>query len=200
LQEDYSNPLLGEARQYLDQIDISGRKMIELVDGLLALSRSTCGELEHDVVDLSAMAERQMAELAQGEPERKVTSKVDSGLQTHGDARMIEVVMRNLLGNAWKYSGQAAAASIRVYAEARQGQQYFCVADNGAGFDMVLASRLFQPFQRLHRQEEFPGIGIGLATVQRIVHRHGGVIDARGEPGKGATFCFTLAATPGAAI
>jgi len=194
LQEDYGSQLPGEARQYLDQIDIAGRKMNELVDGLLALSRSTCGELEHDVVNLSAMAECQLAELAQGEPERKVTSKVDSGLRAHGDARMIEVVMRNLLSNAWKYSGQTAAASIRVYAEERQGQQYFCVADNGAGFDMAHASRLFQPFQRLHRQEEFPGIGIGLATVQRIVHRHGGVIEARGEPGKGATFCFSLAA------
>ena len=194
LQEDYGDQLQGETKLFLKQIDIAGHKMNELVDGLLALSRSTRGELQHDVVDLSAMAERLLAELAQGEPERKVTIKVESDLQTHGDARMIEVVMRNLLSNAWKYSSQAAAASIRVYAETRQGEQYFCVADNGAGFDMVYASRLFQPFQRLHRQEEFPGIGIGLATVQRIVRRHGGVIEARGLPGKGATFCFSLAA------
>jgi light-regulated signal transduction histidine kinase (bacteriophytochrome) len=121
---------------------------------------------------------------------------VEAGLQARGDARMIEAVMRNLLGNAWKYSTHAAAPSIRMYAEERDGARRFCVADNGAGFDMAHSNRLFQPFQRLHRQEEFPGIGIGLATVQRIVHRHGGVIEARGEPGKGATFCFTLSDTP----
>ena len=200
LQEDYGSQLQGEAKLFLNQIDIAGYKMNELVDGLLALSRSTRGEFEHVMVDLSAMAKRQLAELAQGEPERKVTIKVESDLQTHGDAGMIEVVMRNLLSNAWKYSSQVAAASIRVYAEERQGQQYLCVADNGAGFDMAHANRLFQPFQRLHRQEEFPGIGIGLATVKRIVHRHGGVIEARGEPGKGATFCFTLTTAPGASI
>jgi signal transduction histidine kinase len=125
-----------------------------------------------------------------------VTVQIASGLQTHGDTRMIELIMRNLLGNAWKYTAHAAAATIRVYAEELNGARRFCVADNGAGFDMAHTDRMFQPFQRLHRQEEFPGIGIGLATVQRIVHRHGGDIEARGEPDKGAVFCFTLTVMP----
>lgn len=109
-----------------------------------------------------------------------------------GDARMLEAALANLLGNAWKYSGHAAAARIRVYAEDRDDARWFCVADNGAGFDMAHAERLFKPFQRLHRQEEFPGIGIGLATLQRIVQRHAGRIEARGEVGQGANFCFCL--------
>jgi len=195
LTEDYGSQLQGEARVYLQQIDIASRKMNELVDGLLVLSRSTRGELAHDDIDLSAMAERQLAELARSAPEHHVAIVVEGGLKLRGDARMFEVVLRNLLDNAWKYSSHAAVPEIRVYREERDGQTYFCVADNGAGFDMAHANRLFQPFQRLHRQEEFPGIGIGLATVQRIVHRHGGSIEARGEPGKGAVFCFSLATT-----
>lgn len=194
--EDYGGQLQGEAGVYLQQIDIAGRKMSELIDGLLVLSRSTRGELRHDTLDISGLSERLLAELARGEPERRVEVQVETGLRAYSDARMIEVAMSNLLGNAWKYSTREAAACIRVYAEEQAGARRFCVADNGAGFDMAHTNRLFQPFQRLHRQEEFPGIGIGLATVQRIVHRHGGVIEARGEPGKGAVFCFTLAEMP----
>jgi signal transduction histidine kinase len=195
LSEDYGSQLQGDAKVYLEQIDLASHKMSELIDGLLVLSRSTRGELQYDTMDLAALSQRLLAELAQGDPERRVKVQVEAGLHTHGDARMIEVVLRNLLGNAWKYSAHVAvpaAAEIRVYREERDGQIFFCVADNGAGFDMAHANRLFQPFQRLHRQDEFPGIGIGLATVQRIVHRHGGVIEARGEPGKGAVFCFSL--------
>ena len=105
---------------------------------------------------------------------------------------MIGVVMQNLLDNAWKYTAKTTTAEIKVYAEKNRGGEWICVADNGAGFDMDHGSKLFQPFQRLHRQEEFPGIGIGLATVQRIVHRHGGRIEAEGVPGQGARFCFSL--------
>ena len=105
---------------------------------------------------------------------------------------MIEVVMRNLLGNAWKYTTGTAEPIIRVYVEKEEAESFFCVADNGAGFEMSHADKLYQPFQRLHRQDEFPGIGIGLATVQRIVHRHGGTIHATGECQKGATFRFSL--------
>jgi light-regulated signal transduction histidine kinase (bacteriophytochrome) len=105
---------------------------------------------------------------------------------------MIELVMQNLLSNAWKYSAHRAIAIIEVFAEDLESGRRFCVTDNGAGFDMAYANRLFQPFQRLHRQEEFPGTGIGLATVQRIVQRHGGNIEAFAEPDKGARFYFTL--------
>ena len=197
LREDYGELLQGEAKVYLEQIDLASGKMGDLIDGLLSLSRCTRGELRHDAVDISGLSERLLAELALNDPERQVSVQVQSGLQAYGDARMIEVVMSNLLANAWKYTQQAAAPGIRVYAEDPIGGRRFCVADNGAGFDMAHANRLFQPFQRLHRQEEFPGIGIGLATVQRIVHRHGGSIEARGEPGKGASFCFTLSDMPG---
>jgi PAS domain S-box-containing protein len=192
LTEDYGDQFQDEAKIYLDQIDIAGRKMGELIDALLVLSRSTRGELRHDEVDISAVAERLLAELKQSEPERQVAVQVEAGLQAYGDARMIEVVMHNLLDNAWKYTAHTEAPNIRIYAEEQDGVRRFCVADNGAGFDMAHASRLFQPFQRLHRQDEFPGIGIGLATVQRIVQRHGGTLEAQGQPGEGAVFCFTL--------
>lgn len=192
LVEDYGGKLDGEARVYLEQIILASKKMGELVDGLLTLSRSTRGERRHDTVDLSALAEILLGELALQEPARRVAWRVEPGLRVEGDNAMIEVVMRNLLGNAWKYTARTAEPLIRVYAEMVDGERFYCVADNGAGFAMAHAGKLFQPFQRLHRQDEFPGIGIGLATVQRIVHRHGGAIRAQGEPGKGATFCFSL--------
>ena len=192
LVKDYGDQLQGEARVYLDQIGLASRKMSELIDGLLALSRSTRGELRHDVLDISSLAESLLAELAHGDPGRQVAVQVEAGLQARGDARMIEAVMRNLLGNAWKYTAHAAAPSIRVYAEERDGARYTCVADNGAGFDMAHANRLFQPFQRLHPSAEFEGMGIGLAIVRRIVRRHGGRIWAESVPDEGATFFFTL--------
>ncbi len=193
LVEDYGDQLEGEARDYLNEIVIGSRHMGQLIDGLLTLSRSTRGELNRDRVDLRAVANRIRLELEQAEPQRRVEWCIGPGLFARGDERMIEVVMRNLLGNAWKYTAGTEEAKIRIYAEQEGDERYFCVADNGAGYDMVHAEKLFQPFQRLHRQDEFPGIGIGLATTQRIVHRHGGKIQATGTPGKGATFRFTLA-------
>lgn len=192
LEEDYGKELKGEAHVFLEQITIASRKMGELIDGLLTLSRSTRGELRHDTVDLAAMAECVRDELAGTEPGRQVAWWIEPGLVARGDARMIEVVMRNLIGNAWKYTARAKEPAIRVFAEEHGGERLFYVADNGAGFDMAHAGKLFQPFQRLHRQEEFPGIGIGLATAQRIIHRHGGRISAESAPGQGATFCFSL--------
>jgi light-regulated signal transduction histidine kinase (bacteriophytochrome) len=167
--------------------------MGELIDGLLTLSRSTRGELIRDPLDVSLMAEQIRDELVREEPGRAVTWQIEPGMQARGDARMLEIVMRNLIGNAWKYTSGTPNPLIRVYTEDRAGSHCYCIADNGAGFDMGHSQLLFKPFQRLHRQEEFPGIGIGLATVQRIVHRHGGVISAEAEPGKGAIFRFTLA-------
>ncbi|MFA7322062.1 MAG: ATP-binding protein [Dokdonella sp.] len=194
LSEDYGTQLDGEAASYLEQIDIASRKMGELIDGILALSRSTRGGLQRDEIDISALATRLLEELQRAEPARRVGWTVQAGLWAVGDARMIEAVLRNLLSNAWKYSGKAAAAEIRVFAGEVAGQRGFCIADNGAGFDMAHAGQLFQPFRRLHRQEEFPGTGIGLATVQRIIHRHGGEIRGEGRPDAGACFCFTLSA------
>lgn len=193
--EDYGDRLDGEAKVYLDQIDISSRKMGELIDGILTLSRSTRGELQRDPIDISALAERLLEALARNEPERRIDWQVEPNLWATGDARMIEVVLHNLLGNAWKYTGKTASPTIRVRSGEIDGKPGICVSDNGAGFDLAHASLLYQPFKRLHRQEEFPGIGIGLATVQRIVHRHGGEIRAEGRPGAGARFCFTLPAS-----
>lgn len=192
LMEDYGDKLEAEARDYLNEIVIGSRHMGQLIDGLLTLSRSTRGELRHDRVDLSAMAERIRVELEKSEPQRRVTWRIEAGLSGGGDGRMIEVVMRNLLDNAWKYTAGVAEPLIRIYGELERDERYYCVADNGAGFDMAHAEKLFQPFQRLHRQDEFPGIGIGLATAQRIVHRHGGSIHATGQPHKGALFSFSL--------
>jgi len=206
LVEDFGDQLDGEARDYLDEIVIGSRHMGQLIDGLLTLSRSTRGTLQSDRVDLSAMANRIQSELAQSEPKRRMAWQIDPDLGALGDARMIEVVMNNLLGNAWKYTAGTAEPEIRVYAERDGDERFFCVADNGAGFDMAHAEKLFQPFQRLHRQDEFPGIGIGLATVQRIVRRHGGEIQGTAAPHKGATFRFSLPygedpeVAPGAAV
>jgi signal transduction histidine kinase len=192
LMEDFGDKLEAEARDYLDEIVIGSRHMGQLIDGLLTLSRSTRGELRHDRVDLSVMADRIRVELEKSEPQRRVEWQVEAGLSTGGDSRMIEVIMRNLLDNAWKYTTGTAEPVIRVFAELEGSKLFYCVADNGAGFDMAHAGKLFQPFQRLHRQDEFPGIGIGLATAQRIVHRHGGLFHATGIPHKGATFRFSL--------
>jgi PAS domain S-box-containing protein len=190
--EDYGDALAPEAKMYLDQIIIGSRKMGELIDGLLTLSRSTRGQLQLDLVDLSAMAARQLETLALESPRRQAIWRVEPGLVVRGDAAMLEVALYNLLANAWKYTSRREEAIIRVYGETNGGQRRVCIADNGAGFDAAHAGKLFQPFQRLHRQEEFTGIGIGLATVQRIIHRHGGTIEATGEKDQGATFCFSL--------
>ncbi|WP_024873180.1 ATP-binding protein [Tolumonas lignilytica] len=192
LTEDYGPQLNEEALDYLNEINMASQRMGELIDGILILSRSTRGELRRDHVDLTLMAARILAELSRSEPTRNVQQQIADGLQAYGDERMLEAVMRNLLSNAWKYTAKKSDATIRVYAGAIENQPGFCISDNGDGFDMAHADRLFKPFQRLHRQDEFPGMGIGLATVQRIIHRHGGQITATAQPGEGATFCFTL--------
>ena len=207
LLEDHGATLPDGARAHLDEIILGCRRMGELIDGLLRLSRSTRGEVQCDALDLSAMARRVLGEFAAAEPGRRVTWTIEPGLTARGDARMVEVVVANLLGNAWKYTAHRSDAKIEIGAQGSgnppesrllapaTGFAVFFVRDNGAGFDMRHADKLFHPFQRLHREDEFPGIGIGLATVQRIVHRHGGTVRATAAPGRGATFCFSL---PGA--
>jgi PAS domain S-box-containing protein len=195
LREDFSGQLPADAEGYLDHVASAARRMSDLIDGLLTLSRSVRGDLRRDPVDISALARSRLEALVQAEPHRGVAWQVEAGLAAEGDRRMIDALLENLLTNAWKYTGHASEPQIRVYSGDLCGQRSICVSDNGAGFDMAHAGRLFEPFQRLHRQEEFPGIGIGLATVQRIVRRHGGEIAAHAEVGNGATFCFTLPGT-----
>ncbi len=192
LLEDCGDSLDEAAKDFALEINKAGHRMGELLEGLLALSRSTQGTVHYDRVNLSEMAVQLSVELQRQDPQRRVQWRVESALFAFGDSRMLEVVMRNLLGNAWKYTAQTEMSSISFDSFYQDGRQWFRVADNGAGFDMAHADRLFKPFQRLHRQDEFIGIGIGLATVQRIVHRHGGDILAMASPGHGASFCFTL--------
>lgn len=190
LKEDYGGGLDAEATNYLNQISLAGKHMGELVDGLLQLSRVTRGQLRREEVDISALAERIVDELRRLDPGRSIACEVEPGLTAWGDARMLESAMRNLLSNAWKYSAKAADPRVRVFGHRND----ITVSDNGAGFDMAHSDRLFKPFQRLHRQDEFPGIGIGLSTVSRIIRRHGGSIQVEGAVGEGASFHFTVPA------
>ncbi len=190
--EDCGDQLDAEARVYLDQIIEASHKMSELIEGILVLSRSTCGQLEREIIDLSAMANHILDMLAQVEPDRDIRRMIGSDLKVYGDPGTVEVLLRNLLENAWKYTGQNPDPMIRIDNAELDGEPAIVVEDNGAGFDPAHANRLFKPFQRLHRQDEFPGTGIGLATVQRIIQRHGGRIEASGTPGVGAKFIFSL--------
>lgn len=192
LEEDLGPTLPPEAKGHLHHIVQAGRKMSALVEGLLTLSRSARGPLQLHRVDVSALARARLAELAAADPARAVAVSVEDGLVFQGDQGLLASVVDNLLDNAWKYTGHTAQAAIRVEACEEPGYRGFRVSDNGAGFDMAHTTRLFKAFQRLHRQDEFPGIGIGLATVQRIVQRHGGHVRAQAEPGKGAAFSVFL--------
>ena len=191
LQEEH--PSIGDAGTgYLSRIMAASKKMGELIDGLLKLSQYTQGELNRVSVNLSAVATRQLEELASSEPERRIQWSVEPGMEVHADPALIDALMQNLLHNAWKYTAGVPEAQVQVFARVWNGERHFCVIDNGAGFDMARADKLFQPFQRLHQPHEFAGLGIGLATSRRIVQRHGGTMQAKGMPGQGATFCFTL--------
>ncbi len=192
LEEEYRAALGVEGCEYLDEIVGASRKMDALIDALLALSRTTRPDMRLETVDISALCREALRELATAEPGRVIDARVEPGLRARGDARMLASLLRNLVGNAWKYTSRKADAEIRVFAEERDGARWVVVRDNGAGFSMSHAQKLFVPFQRLHREDEFPGIGIGLATASRIVSRHGGTIAAEAAPGVGATFRFTL--------
>jgi len=195
LEED--NPTLSDAsRGHVERIKTASRKMGQLIDGLLQLSQYARGEVQRHPVDLSAVATRLLEERAHDDPQRVVDWEVEPGLRVQADPPLLEALLQNLLHNAWKYTAATPQARIRVFAREQDGQRHYCVSDNGAGFDMARADKLFQPFQRLHMPHEFEGLGIGLATARRIVLRHGGSLQARAAPGEGATFCFTLPAGP----
>ncbi|HZI15903.1 MAG TPA: CHASE3 domain-containing protein [Myxococcus sp.] len=192
LQDDEGERISEEGQEYLKRLRAAAARMGQLIDDLLQLSRVTRTELRREPVDLSALARQVADELQRGEPGRDVTFDIAPDLKTQGDARLLRTALENLLGNAWKFTSKRSGARIEFFAESRDGETHYCVRDNGAGFDMAYASKLFTPFQRLHRPAEFPGTGIGLATVQRIIRRHGGDIVAEGMPEAGATFRFTL--------
>lgn len=191
LRED--NPALGTVGQdHLARIMGASKTMGELIDGLLKLSQFTRGKVQRLPVDLSAVATRILEELSAAEPRRVVGWEIEPALQVQADPALIEALMQNLLHNAWKYTAEVPTAHIRVFSRGTGQATEYSVSDNGAGFDMSRAAKLFQPFQRLHKPHEFSGLGIGLATAWRIVQRHGGTLRAEGRPGQGATFSFTL--------
>jgi signal transduction histidine kinase len=196
LREDEGPRLSPDGMQLLDRMQAAATRMGQLIDDLLQLSRVTRAELKREPVDLSALVHAVADELRQREPGREVTFSLQPGLAAQGDVRLLRVLMDNLLGNAWKFTSKRSGAHIEFFAETRDGRTHYAVRDNGVGFDMAYASKLFSPFQRLHKATDFPGTGIGLATVQRIVHRHGGDIQAEATPGGGATFRFTLQESP----
>jgi PAS domain S-box-containing protein len=192
LLDGYADKLDADGRDWLDEIRQNARRMGELIDALLSLSRVTRSALHREPVDLSATARETIARLVNVDPNRKVELVVESDLQVEADPTLTRALMDNLVGNAWKFTTNVATPKIAVGAAKKNGELAYFVRDNGAGFDMTFANKLFAPFQRLHSTTEFPGTGIGLATVQRIVHRHGGRVWAEGEVGVGATFYFTL--------
>ena len=193
LLDEYGDQLNEEGKTYLRYLQEGSHEMSDLIDGLLTLSRSTRGEIIMERVDLSAMAAIVKEELRKAEPERRVNFSIAPDVKAVADPRLLKVVMENLLGNAWKYTSRTAEAHIEFGVEEQQdGEIVFFVADNGSGFDMAYADKLFLPFHRLHKSSEFSGIGIGLATVERIIRRHDGRIWAQAAKGKGSTFYFTL--------
>ena len=192
LLEDYAAKLDENGRKYLNYVRDSSELMGRLVDDLLKLSRVTRTEMSYENVDLSDLAGRIISDLWRSESGRNVAVGIAPGMTAYGDRNLLRLALDNLLNNAWKFTSKTPEARIEVGCAECEGKQAYFVRDNGVGFDMAFAGKLFQPFQRLHRSTEFPGTGIGLATVKRIVRRHGGDIRAESEVGRGATFYFTL--------
>jgi PAS domain S-box-containing protein len=230
IEEEHAEKIGAAGRDHFRRVRAAGQRMAQLIDAMLSLSRLTRGDLNRIRVDLGSLAKAAAHELKKGQPDRRVEFEIADGMTAEGDPVMLRIVVENLLGNAWKFTGKREAALIEFGAFERgmgngesrtkdillgsdsairlhpavtsasdasvgrnpKSEIVYFVRDNGAGFDMTYAKKLFTAFQRLHTADEFPGLGIGLATVQRIIHRHGGRIWAEGEPDKGATFYFTL--------
>ena len=192
LLEDYGDTLDASGQDYLRRVRAATQRMGELIDDLLELARVTRAELRREAVDLSGLARGIVEHLREAGPGRQVEFVVAGGLASEGDPRLLRIVLENLLGNAWKFTSRRPNARIEFGSVERDGERVYFVRDNGVGFDMAYAQKLFGAFQRLHTSAEFPGTGVGLATVQRIIHRHGGRIWAEAQPEAGATFSFTL--------
>ncbi|MFV1997223.1 MAG: PAS domain S-box protein [Acidiferrobacterales bacterium] len=190
--EDSADRLNAESRDNLERVRRGAQRMSVLIDDVLQLSRVTRQEIRREKVQLSIMASEVLGGLEESEPDRKVKQTVASGINVEGDSHLLQIVLDNLLGNAWKYTGKAENPEIEFGVTRQDGENVYFVKDNGVGFDMRYADKLFGAFQRLHTEEDFPGTGVGLATVRRILHRHGGRIWVEAEEGQGATFYFAL--------
>jgi PAS domain S-box-containing protein len=197
IEEDHGAALPEDARRSFARIQAASQRLSALIDDLLQLSRSARAELRRSRVDLTALAHEILDNLRRAEPQREVDVRIEPGLQAEGDPTLARTVLENLLGNAWKYTARRERAHVWFERGALPGS--FVVRDDGAGFDMAHADKLFGAFQRLHAASDFPGSGVGLATTRRILTRHGGAIEAFGEPGRGARFTFSFGAADGAA-
>jgi PAS domain S-box-containing protein len=192
LLEDYTDQLDQVGKQYLQEVRNASQEMAQLIDDVLQLARVTRAEMRREEVNLTELARSVIRDLTKRDATRDVDVEIKEGLRSQGDKRLLRIVLDNLLGNAWKFTARSEHAAITFGSERRNGDTWFYVQDNGAGFDMAYANKLFGAFQRLHTSDQFEGTGIGLATVQRIVHRHGGEVRAEGSVNHGATFYFTL--------
>jgi len=200
LLDDYGKTLDERGVRYLGNINKSCQQMIRLIDDMLNLSTLAKSQIRPESVDLSTMAHAILSQLRESEPERLVEFSIEPGISVDGDPRVLGIVLDNLLSNAWKFTRKRSPAKIKFGVArhvprgmtAEANKRVYFVRDNGAGFDMKYADRLFEAFQRLHESSEFPGTGIGLATVKRIIRRHGGSVWAESEVNQGATFYFTL--------
>jgi PAS domain S-box-containing protein len=192
IEEEYGEKVEGSAREYLSRVRTAINRMHVLIDDLLKLSQVSGIELQREPVDLTALASEIVETLRHEEPSRQVEVVIAEEMKAQADPAMLRVVLENLIGNAWKFTAKTPHARVEFGVERGSQRGVFFVRDNGAGFDQNLAGELFRPFRRLHREGEFEGTGVGLATVQRIIHRHDGFIWATGKVGQGATFYFTL--------
>jgi light-regulated signal transduction histidine kinase (bacteriophytochrome) len=190
--EDYSTYLDETGKDYLNRIRAGVQRMGNLINEILELSRLSRVDLHQTVVDLSDVARMIFNELKLANPDRQIDSNIQENVTCRCDPNLIKIVFQNLLENAWKFSRKKSSVKIDFRVLRKENQTVYCVQDNGAGFDMAYYDKLFGPFQRLHSSYEFEGVGIGLCTVQRIIHRHNGEIWAKGKVGEGATFYFTL--------
>jgi signal transduction histidine kinase len=192
VQESQGGRLDDEGRRYLDRVREATQGMSQLIDDVLYLARVTRADMREQEVDLSALVGLLLERMREAEPERQIELKIRPGVIVTADGQLLRIAVQNLLDNAWKFTARAPSARIEFGMTTIAGETAYFVRDNGAGFDMAYVDRLFGPFQRLHLASEYPGSGIGLATVQRIIHRHGGRVWAEGMVGQGATFHFTI--------
>jgi light-regulated signal transduction histidine kinase (bacteriophytochrome) len=195
LAEDLRHQLDDKAKDHLRRVLAAAARMNELIDALLELSRISRSQLGRHKVDLSSVAQAVVEDFRRRDTSRRLGATIAPDLNVEADGRLMRILLDNLIGNAWKFTAKTDLPLVEVGTERRDGENVFFVRDNGAGFDMTYVDRLFTPFQRLHSERDYAGTGIGLATVRRIVERHGGRIWAESTPGNGATFYFTIPAS-----